>query len=72
MLEAIIVCADLLYNLPLDQRPVVDKDTFILLAKIASCDVLMSTHDGFYWQRDGLAMGSSPAPPFCQWVAEPV
>ena len=71
VLEAIIVCADLLYNLPLDQRPVVDKDTFILLAKIASCDVLMSTHDGFYWQRDGLAMGSPPAPHFANgWLSQ--
>ena len=60
----ITVCTDLLYNLPSDQRPVVDKDTFILLARIASCGVLMSTHDGFYWQRDGLAMGSPPAPHF--------
>ena len=30
VLEAITVCADLLYNLPSDQRPVIDKDTFIL------------------------------------------
>ena len=71
VLEAITVCADLLYNLPSDQRPVIDKDTFILLAKIASCDVLMSTHDGFYWQRDGLAMGSPPAPHFANgWLSQ--
>ena len=40
----------------------VDKETFIELAKIASCNVVMSTHDGFYRQIDGLAMGSAPAP----------
>ena len=71
VLEAITVCADLLYNLPYDQRPAVDKDTFVRLAKIASCDVLMSTHDGFYWQRDGLAMGSPPAPHFANgWLSQ--
>ena len=57
--EAIQVCADLLYKkftLP------VDKETFVTLAEIASCNVVMSTHDGFYRQLDGLAMGSAPAP----------
>ncbi len=40
----------------------VSKATFIELAKIASCNVVMQTHDGFYKQIDGLAMGSPPAP----------
>ena len=40
----------------------VKKSVFIELAKIASCDVVMSTHDGYYKQIDGLAMGSPPAP----------
>ena len=62
VMEAIEVCSDLLFALPADQRPNIDRDTFIELAKIASCDVLMSTHDGFYYQKDGLAMGSPPAP----------
>ena len=62
VLEAITVCTDMLYDLPEDQRPAIDKETFITLAKIASCDVIMSTHDGFYKQIDGLAMGSPPAP----------
>ena len=44
------------------ERPPVDRDTFITLAKIPSGDVLMSTHDGYYQQVDGLAMGSPPAP----------
>ena len=31
----------------------------------------MSTHDGFYWQRDGLAMGSPPAPHFANgWLSQ--
>ena len=57
--EAIQICAYLLFSkfkLP------VDKETFITLAEIASCNVVMSTHKGFYKQIDGLAMGSAPAP----------
>ena len=59
VMEAIQVCADLLYDkccMP------VDKDTFIVLAKLASCDVIMLTPDGYYRQVDGLAMGSPCAP----------
>ena len=57
--EAIDRCADLLFQ----KRSInVDKETFKILAKIASCDVIMSTHDGFYKQIDGLALGSAPAP----------
>ena len=59
VLEAIETCADLLFKFV---KISVDKETFITLAKIASCDVIMSTHDGFYSQIDGLAMGSAPAP----------
>ena len=40
----------------------VDRETFIILAEIASFNVIFSTHDGFYQQVDGLAMGSPPAP----------
>ena len=47
--EAINVCADLLFS---KWKLPVDKETFIILAKIASCDVIMSTHDGFYRQVD--------------------
>ena len=57
--EAIEVCADLLFkhiDIP------VDKETFITLAELASCDVIFSTHDGYFKQIDGLAMGSAPAP----------
>ena len=68
VMEAINVCADLLFSkmdLP------VDKETFITLAKIASCDVIMSTHDGYYRQVDGLAMGSPPAPHLANgWLSQ--
>ena len=60
VMEAIEACTDHLYNNY--KKPPIDRDTFIALAKIASCDVLMSTHDGYYKQIDGLAMGSPPAP----------
>ena len=61
VMEAIEICADLLYN-GTNQPPPVDKETFMTLAKISSCNVLMSTHNGYYLQTDGLAMGSPPAP----------
>ena len=61
--EAIEYCADLLYNNNNQKDiPSVDKDTFVILAKLACCDVIMSTHNGYYRQTDGLAMGSPPAP----------
>ena len=44
------------------ELPPVDKETFVELLTLSTCNVLMSTHDGFYRQVDGLAMGSSPAP----------
>ena len=59
--EAIEVCTDLLYSGE-HQLPPVDKETFKELLKLCTCNVLMQTHDGFYRQTDGLAMGSPPAP----------
>ena len=59
--EAIEHCAELLYC-GKHKLPPVDKDTFIRLLQLCACDVLMLTHDGFYKQVDGLAMGSPPAP----------
>ena len=59
--EAIDTVADLLYSGE-HQLPPVDKSTFKELARLCTCDVLMKTHDGFYRQIDGLAMGSPPAP----------
>ena len=53
------MCCDLLFS-KVDMP--IDKETFITLASISSCDVIFNTHDGFYKQIDGLAMGSPPAP----------
>ena len=70
VLEAINVSADLMYN-PRNPTPPVSKATFIELAKIASCNVIMSTHDGMYQQTDGLAMGSPPAPHLANaWMSQ--
>ena len=53
------------------KQPPIDRETFTTLAKIASCDVLMSTHDGYYKQVDGLAMGSPPAPHLANgWLSQ--
>ena len=60
-MEAINVCADLLYN-GKQKAPPVDRETFVTLAKLLSCNVVMSTSDGYYKQVDVLTMGSPPAP----------
>ena len=59
--EAIDVCADLLYSGKYE-LPQVDKQTFKDLLELCTCNVVMKTHNGFYCQIDGLAMGSSLAP----------
>ena len=61
LIESIDVCANLLFdgNIKLN---FIDKETFKTLAKLASCDVIFSTHNGYYKQVDGLSMGSSFAP----------
>ena len=60
--EAIDICADLLYSGDHEQPPV-DKATFKELLELCTCNVyIMKTHDGFYRQVGGLAMGSPPAP----------
>ena len=70
VMEAIKVCADLLYSGKYE-TPEVSKETFIELAKISSCEVIMSTHRGYYKQVDGLAMGSPPAPHFANgWLSQ--
>ena len=61
VLEAIQVAADRLYCGEFETPPV-DKNTFIALLKLACTNIIMSTHDGYYCQKDGLAMGSPPAP----------
>ena len=70
VLEAIELSADMMYNKK-NATPPVSKETFISLAKIASCNVIMSTHDGLYQQIDGLAMGSPPAPHLANiWMSQ--
>ena len=59
--EAIDVCTELLYSGE-HKLPPVDKNTFKELLQLCTCNVLMQTHQGFYRQTDGLAMGSPPAP----------
>ena len=70
VMEAIEISTEHLYHHE-QKHPPIDRNTFIILAKIASCDVLMSTHDGYYKQVDGLAMGSPPAPHLANgWMSQ--
>ena len=70
VMEAIHISAELMYD-PKNSTPPVSKATFIELAKIASCNVIMSTNDGLYEQTDGLAMGSPPAPHLANaWMSQ--
>ena len=70
VLEAIEEAADRLYCGEFETPPV-SKDTFVELLKLASTNVIMSTHDGYYMQKDGLAMGSPPAPLLANiWLAK--
>ena len=67
--EAIEYCADLLFK-KFDTF-LVDRKTFVTLAEIACCNVIMATHNGFYIQGDGLAMGSPPAPHLANgWMSQ--
>ena len=59
--EAIQDCTELLYS-GRYHKPPVDRQTFIELVSLCSCNVVLLTNDGFYRQVDGLAMGSPPAP----------
>ena len=63
VMESIRDVADLLYR-PMAKHgaPNFSKETFIELATIASCNVVMLTHDGYYKQIEGLAMGAPLAP----------
>ena len=60
--EVLFEAAEKLYSGKFPMPPV-DKETFIILAELATTNILMLTHDGPYRQIDGLAMGSQPAPP---------
>ena len=69
VMEAIQEAADRLYCGEFELPPV-SKGTFIELLKLASTNVIMSTCDGYYVQKDGLAMGSPPAPLLANiWLA---
>ena len=69
VIDSIEYCADLLFKTV--NMQFIDKDTFITLAKLAVCNVVFSTHDGFYTQKDGLAMGSPPAPHLANgWLSQ--
>ena len=59
--EAITEATNKLYSGELNKPPV-DRKTFTILIELAMCNILMLTHDGYYRQTDGLAMGSPPAP----------
>ena len=68
--EAIKDCANLLFsgNYP---KPPVDRSTFVELATLCSSNVILSTHDGYYRQVDGLAMGSPSAPQLANgWLSK--
>ena len=63
--EAIDICTELLFSGKY-QLPPVNKNTFKTLLTISSSNVLILAHDGYYRQRDGLAMGIPPAPPLAK------
>ena len=68
--ESILDSAERLYCGEFETPPV-SKEAFIRLMRLASTDVAMLTHDGYYVQKDGLAMGSPPAPLLANiWLAK--
>ena len=68
--EAIFEAAEKLYSGKFAMPPV-DKETFIILAELATTNVVMVTHDGPYRQIDGLVLGSQPAPPLSNiWLSK--
>ena len=59
-MEALRLLANKLYsndNL-IDVRPPIRKTVFIQIGKLALNNVVMLTNDGYYIQKEGLAMGS--------------
>ena len=59
--EAIFEAPEKLYSGKFAMPPV-DKENFIILAELATTNVVMLTHDGPYCQIVELGMGSQPAP----------
>ena len=69
--EAINYCAYLFFDKHKFSIEGVSRETFIELLELSSCNVIMSTHDGYYLQKEGLAMGSSPAPHIANaWLSQ--
>ena len=59
-MEALRIAANKLYtndNL-IDERPPISKTVFIQIGKLALNNIVMLTNDGYYIQKEGLAMGS--------------
>ena len=54
------MAADKLYNNDdyINVRPPISKTVFIQIGKMALNNIVMLTHDGYYIQKHGLAMGS--------------
>lgn len=68
--EAIDISTTLLYSGKYKEPPI-DKESFKKLLTICVKDVIMLTNDGFYRQKDGLAMGSSPSPMLANaWMSQ--
>ena len=68
--EAIFEAAEKLHSGKF-AMPHVDKENFIILAELATTNVVILTHDGPYCQIDGLAMGSQQAPPLSNiWLSK--
>ena len=59
--EAIKLAVERLYSGEFECPPM-SKDTFIKLLELCSTNVMMLTHEGYYIQKDGLVIGSHPAP----------
>ena len=70
VLEAIQEAANRRYSGEFEMPPV-SKETFTILLELSTTNVIISTSDGYFCQKDGLAMGSPPAPPLANtWLAK--
>ena len=68
--EAIHGCTELLFSGQYPKPPV-DKEAFRTLVSLCSRDVALLSHDGYYKQIDGLAMGSPQAPLLANgWISK--
>ena len=56
--EAIEYTSELMYSPNPDFAPPIDQDTFVKLLKLVCVDAVFSTHQGYFKQVDGVAMGS--------------